>query len=323
MIWYYKLLTRSFMNKFISNIIGIFILNKTKRDIFKRSLQFGCFNYFQSFRKDKKKDDFDNYLSVVAIAKNEGCYFKEWIDYHRLVGVEKFYIYDNNSSDNTYDVLKPYIDQGIVVYQFFPGMKKQIPAYADCIKKCRRKTKWLAAIDLDEFLVPLQGQSLADAIRKINHTHPNIAQIIVGWVIYGSSHHKKKPQGLVIENFLWREAVSASTFWHKSIINPRKVFIPHCHAFGVHGKTVNENGDITSPLMPDSIFTVPADFPLPNKLIRINHYAVKSQEEFAIKKYKGDAIKSQQIRSDDYFTYSDRNDIYDDTMLKFAAKIKK
>lgn len=33
---------------------------------------------------------YDNNLSFVAIVKNEGPYIREWIEYHKLVGVDKF-----------------------------------------------------------------------------------------------------------------------------------------------------------------------------------------------------------------------------------------
>lgn len=52
------------------------------------------------------------YLSVACIAKNEGPYIREWIEYHKIVGVERFYFYDNDSSDNTREVLEPYIRGG-------------------------------------------------------------------------------------------------------------------------------------------------------------------------------------------------------------------
>ena len=38
---------------------------------------------------------FDHEVAIVAIAKNEGLYIKEWIDFHRLVGISKIYLYDN------------------------------------------------------------------------------------------------------------------------------------------------------------------------------------------------------------------------------------
>ena len=45
-------------------------------------------------------------LSVCAIIKNEDKYLIEWLIYYKMIGVTKFYIYDNNSSDNSKNILK-------------------------------------------------------------------------------------------------------------------------------------------------------------------------------------------------------------------------
>lgn len=54
-------------------------------------------------------------LSIMAIVKNEK-YIQEWIEYHLLVGVQHFYIYDNESTDGLKDRIQKYIDDGIVTY---------------------------------------------------------------------------------------------------------------------------------------------------------------------------------------------------------------
>ena len=41
------------------------------------------------------------YVSICAIFKNESMYMKEWIEYHRIIGVDHFYLYNNFSSDNS------------------------------------------------------------------------------------------------------------------------------------------------------------------------------------------------------------------------------
>jgi hypothetical protein len=46
-----------------------------------------------------------HYLAIVAIVKNEEAYLEEWIDFHTLVGCSQFYIYNNNSSDRTPEIL--------------------------------------------------------------------------------------------------------------------------------------------------------------------------------------------------------------------------
>ena len=38
-----------------------------------------------------------DYLSLCLICKDENDYLAEWLDYHILMGVERFYIYDNES----------------------------------------------------------------------------------------------------------------------------------------------------------------------------------------------------------------------------------
>ena len=40
-------------------------------------------------------------LAIVAIAKNESDYIREWVAYHKVIGVERIYLYDNDSTDGT------------------------------------------------------------------------------------------------------------------------------------------------------------------------------------------------------------------------------
>ncbi|MDE5835564.1 MAG: glycosyltransferase family 2 protein, partial [Paramuribaculum sp.] len=97
------------MNKVAAEIIAGLIPNKMARNRWRGILRYGVINAFRLKRELKKdKSEPEYYLAVCAIAKNEGPYFKEWIDWHLSMGVEKFYIYDNGSDDNTAEVLKPY-----------------------------------------------------------------------------------------------------------------------------------------------------------------------------------------------------------------------
>lgn len=50
------------------------------------------------------------FLAVCVIIKNEARYLAEWIVYHQLVGVDHFYIYDNNSEDDLAGVLALFPD---------------------------------------------------------------------------------------------------------------------------------------------------------------------------------------------------------------------
>ena len=54
------------------------------------------------------------YLSACAIFRDEAAYLAEWIAFHRLVGVEHFFLYDNGSADHPEAVLAPYLAEGEV-----------------------------------------------------------------------------------------------------------------------------------------------------------------------------------------------------------------
>ena len=99
-------------------------------------------------------------LAIVAIMKNEGRYLKEWLDYHLLAGVEHFYLYDNDSTDNQAEVAKPYVEAGLVDYFFLPGKVMQHFAYNDAVNRFKFHCRYMAFIDLDEFIFPKTNRSI-------------------------------------------------------------------------------------------------------------------------------------------------------------------
>jgi hypothetical protein len=92
--------------------------------------------------------------------KNEAPYIAEWIEYHLLVGVEKFWLADNDSDDNLTAVLDPYIRLGIVNLTSWPGIGQQVPFYQFALDPLRSSSYWVAVMDIDEFLVPVAGRSV-------------------------------------------------------------------------------------------------------------------------------------------------------------------
>src|SRR5262245_60313739 len=47
-------------------------------------------------------------IAIAAIFCNEADYLKEWIEFHLMVGFDKLFLYNNNSSDNFLPILRPY-----------------------------------------------------------------------------------------------------------------------------------------------------------------------------------------------------------------------
>jgi hypothetical protein len=229
-----------------------------------------------------------------------------------LVGVNKFYIYDNESTDDTHRILQPYIESGIVEYKYFPGEKMQIPAVYDAVKHYKYETKWMAHIDLDEFIVPVETETVTEFLRKLP---ANMRELLIGWVVYGSNGHKTKPSGLVIENYMHR---CEKLYGCKAIINPRFLYkVGNPHIFNVAGNMVNENGAKCGFIDQDKN-------PPPCNKIRINHYHCKSWEEYQNKRKRGDAIYGKEYGKINNKTLEkhDRNEVHDPIMNKFIPTIK-
>jgi hypothetical protein len=265
------------------------------------------------------KKEFQYELSIAAIAKSEAFYIREWIEYHIIVGVEHFYIYDNESPDNLKTVLQPLIDKGIVTYTFSPGKLKQQPAYNDAIKRFRNKSKWMAFIDIDEFIVPLKRDKITDVINDINSLFKKRLFIClkIHWVLYGYSGHKTMPLwggGGVLENYTRHNGVDKQI---KSIVNPRTVVKYHIHhgdhLFGLKG--INENGVEIEGYFIDDIKNAGVEH------IRINHYFTKSYEEFIRKIERGFADKEGRYNLP-IFDPGYLSDNEDKIMEKYVSLIK-
>ena len=291
------------MHKVIAEIIAGVIPHKQTRNRWRGILRFGLLNSIRLKKEIKKTDKTpENYLSVVVIAKNEGPYFKEWLDWHIKQGVEKFYVYDNESTDCTSEVLQPYIEKGLVDYTYYQGYRKQLAAYDDCLRKHRYDTRWLAVIDMDEFIIPLKDSSVREYLKGMEE----FPVVEINWLCYGSSGHKDRKPGGVMERFRKHSNPLHPLNKHvKSIFNPRRVYgMIGCHEVArIDGKAVDSNGE--------RVKISWRDRPPVHDKIRINHYAVRSYEEFIEKKARGRASGRTRQLLDDYFHQYDLNDIED------------
>ena len=217
-----------------------------------------------------------DYLSIVAICKNEGKDIKEWIDYHLSRGVEHFYIYDNDS-DNTRKVLRPYVEKGLITYREWRYRPPcQLSAYNDALKLYRDKSKWLAFIDIDEFLI---SDKLLPEVLKDYEEYGGLG---ANWLVYGSNGHIKRPSGGILENYTSHSDYGFDVNLHiKSIVNTQYVeeaVNPHFFTYKDGYHCVTENKE-----------PVPQAWTkyYSGNVIRINHYYCKSKEDYERKTNRG------------------------------------
>ncbi|CUW09022.1 glycosyltransferase family 92 protein [Leuconostoc gasicomitatum] len=266
-----------------------------------------------------EKKEFQYEIGLAVIVKNEALYILEWIEYHKLIGVGKFYIFDNDSNDDLDSLLAGYIKNGLVELIKVHGQGKQLEAYNAAIQKSKNSVRWLGVIDADEFIQVMNGKSLSDFLR----TYKNVG-ILIGWMIFGSSGNQHFENRMVIERFTHR-ANNDFIADYKMIFNPRKALrFVNPHYTQMLGRVVDERRqNIYSYPYISNIEAQPSS----KEIIRVNHYYTKSLDEFFEKSNRGyaDLPDSQGIRkkrSIHDFTEHDRNEITDESMLKYVSKVR-
>lgn len=261
-------------------------------------------------------------LAVTAIMRNEGCNLEEWLNYHLLAGVQHFFLYDNESTDNTKEILEPYIKAGVVTYKFFPDRPHdaaiQMAAYNQALVQHRYDCEYMAFIDIDEFMVPVEDEDIYSVIKRIMEQSPFAAALTIRWRIFGSSGIEKRPAS-VVESYLYR---GNDDFEHnrmvKTIVNPRKVLVltnPHFAWYYNNFCAVNDSG---------KIIEGPFDESQSYSYLQLNHYFVKSKEDWQLKLSRGRADlprNGKPPRSEEERIIHDRNEVYDDRILKYIEAV--
>lgn len=250
------------------------------------------------------------FLSIAAIMKNEKPYLKEWLEYHLLQGVEHFYLCDNESTDGTRKYLSPYIQNNIVTYIPITGKNQQLSCYEKIVSEYKNETSWLAIIDIDEYLTPIQAPDIKNFLKEFK----DVSEVSLHWMNYGDSGAFSRPQSLITEFFTSHGRFLNHTV--KSIVRPEKVI--NFRAFGsnhyvhVDGKSVNEYHKPVNYML---------NMHISGDKARVNHYIVKTFTEFLYKKSRGHP-EGTPINYEYYFFHNQNEIKNDKTMLRFLPKLK-
>ena len=223
-------------------------------------------------------------LAISTVFRDDAPYLEEWIEFHLLLGVDHFFLYNHFSSDDYLKVLDPYIAEGVVDLMEWPydfpeedhkaWIRVQTMAFNDAIKKNRETCRWIAFLDTDEFLFPCIEDDLVHFLKD----YEEFGGLCVAWQLFGTSNVAKiLPGELMIEKLVLAGDPSNHNF-HKSIVQPRCVdyfkqvhsavyFPPYFHVDGrkkriadkvLRSKSSQESRDI----------------------IRINHYWTRDEDYF-------------------------------------------
>lgn len=226
-------------------------------------------------------------LTAIYWIKNETRYLPEWIEFHLIQGFDHFIFYDNESNDGLYDVMQPYIEEGIVEIRKYPKIlhppaksgppnSKNFWVMDYCIEEQIGKSRWIHFHAVDEFTFMKDGSKVSDFLKNFE----SIGALSIEWEYFNSNGHVKRPEGLMIENYT--EACLDPKHHVKTIIRPDMAYStagnPHTFIMKNGMSPVNEKGNLVNgPLSNDHNF----------EKIKNHHYVTRSKEEFEEKNSKG------------------------------------
>jgi hypothetical protein len=267
-------------------------------------------------------------VGMATVVKDEGRYLDEWIRFHSALGVSRFFIYDNGSSDDTVQVLKPYIAAGVVMlipwrhFDVFANTQNQ--AYAHAVANLGPSCRWVGFFDVDEFVFPLCGTSLPAFLAARQHL-PALG--VVG-LFFGTSGHETAPSGGVVENYTRAMSLEGQRRVPKLLnikcfVQPGAVAAARsAHYFDLVGTEIiaySEHGA--------ELCRRPREQPekLTADLIRYNHYFTRSRAEFDRKRVatdvRGVRVGSQARLRDGLFAHIEAEAEEDHAIAPIAARI--
>lgn len=254
-------------------------------------------------------------IVICAIAKNENLYIRDWVEYHKQLGIDRIFLYDNNdiNGERFEDVIDDYMKSRYVVVFDRRGIEKglvydenninlQNKCYIDTYNNLKDYTdfQWVFFIDIDEFINIKQG-TLKEYLNDKKYS--DYDTIVFPWVIYNDNNKLKYEPGRLIDRFPVKSdyitnqiQVKCCVRIGKEIKNPGQFQLLHfmildgekvCYESGKPANWIYDAIDINKTGHKEKFKKVlyPTNEASDCNVV-INHYRYKTLEEYLIRQYK-------------------------------------
>ena len=229
-------------------------------------------------------------LAIALVVRNEERHIGEWARFHRLAGVRHVIAYDDASSDGTVAELRRELSadrltvipwgQRLSDRQLRRPIHNQVLAYAHAAANFGGAYRWLACIDADEFLVPVQAASVDAALA---HLGPEVVNVSLPWHMFGRCGHQQPPRGGVVANYRLRASDPMQGVNFKCLVDPCRLQAVRVHSMdtGRPALTWNDRGEAVPLRQRRQASFYAAEH------LQLNHYYTRSSEELEEKIGRG------------------------------------
>jgi glycosyltransferase involved in cell wall biosynthesis len=261
--------------------------------------------------------------ALVVIAKDEARYLPEWVAYHLAIGIDRIFLYDNDSTDSTPAMVERLAQSFPIERIDWQGAGRESPqrsAYNDSLARLS-DFEWVTFIDVDEFFVPWGFDGVKSFLATVP---PHVGMVAMNWRNFGSSGRSDPNYDSVLKTFL-RCGPETWTYQCrvKSVARVKAIREVFCHDVDLHF------GEATASDFQPMEFTRRG---IANRIIyngvQINHYQTKTFDEFNKRMQLGnvnrDPTLADNFRNGDKsrFDALDRNEVVDRRIEKFLPSFE-
>ena len=275
-------------------------------------------------------------FAVVCSVRNEGPFLVEWICWYRRMGFTDIVIVTNDCTDRSPQMLDLLQEQGWVTHlrHEVPDRQNICAKKLDAAKALPQVTgaDWVLVCDVDEFLVVHGGDG------RISDLIPQAADFLgmsINWRVFGTSGHRLWQDGLTHRLFTraarsddptstWVKSITSHPDWFRRLgeHGPKRLLPRYARHWGQPGlRWVDASGQTLHDWHPDGDYMRRMS---PGRqshaTAQMNHYMVRSEESFALKKGSPSAVAGKDRYTDAFFDRYNRNEAEDLSALVHAGE---
>ncbi|PIN18035.1 hypothetical protein CDL12_09291 [Handroanthus impetiginosus] len=128
----------------------------------------------------RKKREGKYKLCVCTMVWNQASAIREWIMYHSWLGVERWFIYDNNSDDGIDEIIQELDRENYnVTRHVWPWIKTQEAGFSHCALRAKDECKWVSFMDVDEYFYFPYSTPKHQEFRKLGCAVKNSLRALV------------------------------------------------------------------------------------------------------------------------------------------------
>ncbi|CAN0924262.1 Glycosyltransferase family 92 protein RCOM_0530710 [Linum grandiflorum] len=162
-------------------------------------------------------------ICAATMVYNTAKFIREWVIYHSGIGVDKFFIYDNDSDDNLHSVVESLNSEGYKI-ETVPWIwpKTQEAGFSHAAVYAKETCDWMMYVDVDEFVFSPRWSSarkpsnqMLKTLLSETNSNGSVGQVSIRCNEFGPSGRETNPEEGVMQGYDCRSRVDNR---HKSIV---------------------------------------------------------------------------------------------------------